>query len=121
MSNSAPGAIANSTGIAGTYPASHLFPWQPQRRVFQEIQFPARQFLLLPIVDWYDLRRGRGHPTDLRQVGAFRRSLDQRSTLGSFGSSSNSLKLPGHSVTHDVTPFFSQTADGFTDGTKIAV
>src|ERR1017187_604442 len=39
--------------------ALHFFPWQPQRRVFQEIQFPARQLLLLPIVDWYGLWRGR--------------------------------------------------------------
>jgi len=41
----------------------HVFPRQARSRILLEIRLPARQFLLLPIVDWDGIRiRGKVIP-----------------------------------------------------------
>ncbi len=48
-----------ATAMVRTYIELYLIPRSSRGRIFCQIRFPARQFLLLPIVDRHRFRHGR--------------------------------------------------------------
>jgi len=94
MSHSASGATISSAGMAGLNPAFHFFPGRGRSRVFHQVAFPACQFLLLPIVNWYGFRLGgKVVPQVFDKLELLGGTQFQRLTLNSFVSPLQSSKL----------------------------